>query len=164
MPLEMFLYPGAHIFVGLNLDALEAPTVLDQSSLCNDLWNVLSSQALDGSVDLQVLPQRDPGPQKVLLRTVSHVVQWGVCLTGLCAVVAHQNLVVRRKACDLLAELVAASSEPCCEDCTCPAVGSVSPDNMCMTVLFPAPFGPSSPRTSPGKQHLAFQNNQEEDC
>lgn len=152
MPVEMFLHAAAHILVSRSETPSYCCATSDQNSLCDDLGNVLSSQALDGSVDLQVLPQRYPRPQKVLLRTVAHVVHGGLCLPGLGGVVAHQNLDVIRKACDLMAELVAASRKPRCEDSTCPAVGSASPDNMCMTVLFPAPFGPSSPRTSPGKQ------------
>lgn len=39
---------------------------------------------------------------------------------------------------------------------TWPAVGSVSPDSMCMTVLFPDPLGPNSPRTSPEENSSLF--------
>ena len=52
----------------------------------------MSFQALDGSVDLQMFLQSDPGPQRVHLRTVAHMLQRVLHRTELCAVVPHQHL------------------------------------------------------------------------
>lgn len=68
------------------------PLFREVASPFDDPGDVLSLQALDGSVDLQVLLQSDPGPQRVNLWTVTHMFQRTVHWTKLCAVVPHQHL------------------------------------------------------------------------
>lgn len=58
----------------------------------DDTWYIWSSQTFDGSIDLQVLLQSDPGPQWVHLWTVAYVLQRTVCVVRFCAVISHQHL------------------------------------------------------------------------
>lgn len=60
-------------------------------------WYSRSSQTLDGSIDLQVLLQSDPGPQRVHLWTVAYVLQRAVCVMKLRAVVSHQHLLKKKR-------------------------------------------------------------------
>lgn len=76
---------------------VNASVAANRDSPFDDTWDVLSSQAFDGSVDLQVLLQSDPGPQRVHLWTVAHVLQRIIHLMKLCAVVAHQHLDKRKQ-------------------------------------------------------------------
>lgn len=58
----------------------------------DDPRHVLTLQTLDGSVDLQVFLQSEPGPQRTHLRTVAHMLYRTVHPIKLCAVVSHQHL------------------------------------------------------------------------
>lgn len=58
----------------------------------DDPRHVLSFQAFNGGVDLQMLLQSDPRPQRVHLWTVAHVLQRIVHWAKLSAVVSQQHL------------------------------------------------------------------------